>query len=117
MLSFQCETQEEAQAVLTAVAAIGKEPHACSKQYIDSKQLLSNTPEQLGVTKTPEGAEPRRNTDPGPPSITKIGSGTKEALLADLKAGRQPDHAKFSEHLKLLWSRHEIKFDGELFYV
>ena len=34
MLSFQCDTHEEAQAVLAAVAAIGKEPMACSRPYV-----------------------------------------------------------------------------------
>lgn len=58
----------------------------------------------------------RGNVDPGKPSIGKIGSTTKEELLRLLAQDKQPA-AKFSEHLKLLWSRGEIKFDGERYYV
>ena len=115
MISFQCDTIEEAQAVLEAAKALGKEPHACSKQYMDSKELLKNTLEQVGVTPT-EG-EPRKNINPGEPTITKIGSGTRDVILADLKAGRQLPLPKYAEHLKLLWKRGEIKFDGEEYYV
>lgn len=111
MLSFQCDTHEEAQAVLAAVAAIGKEPHACSKQYMDSKELLKNTLEQVGVTPSE-----RKNVSPGEPSITKIGSNTREEIIEALKRGVQPLD-KFREHLKLLWKRGEIKFDGEEYYL
>ena len=111
MLSFQCDTHEEAQAVLAAVAAIGKEPHACSKQYMDSKELLKNTLEQVGVTPSE-----RKNISPGEPSITKIGVNTEGALFGVLRAGGQPE-AKFAEHMKLLWKRGQVKFDGEQFYV
>lgn len=58
----------------------------------------------------------RANVDPGKPSIGKIGSTTKEELLRTLQQEKIP-HAKYSEHLKLLWSRGEIKFDGERYYV
>ena len=91
MLSFQCDTHEEAQAVLAAVAAIGKEPHACSKQYMDSKELLKNTLEQVGVTPSE-----RKNVSPGEPSITKIGVNTEGALFGVLRAGGQPE-AKMEE--------------------
>lgn len=58
----------------------------------------------------------RGNVDPGKPSISKIGSATKEELLRTLQQEKIP-HVKYSEHLKLLWSRGEIKFDGERYYV
>ena len=116
MLSFQCDTHEEAQAVLAAVAAIGKEPMACSKQYMDSKELLKNTLEQVGVKPAAEDLPPRKNVSPGEPSITKIGVNTEGALFGVLRAGGQPE-AKFAEHMKLLWKRGKVKFDGEQFYV
>lgn len=111
MLSFQCGTHEEAQAVLAAVAAIGKEPMACSRQYMDSKELLKNTLEQVGVTPSE-----RKNVSPGEPSITKIGSGAKETIIHALNTGT-PLGDRYTEHLKLLWARGEIKFDGDEFYV
>lgn len=58
----------------------------------------------------------RGNVDPGKPSISKISSATKEELLRTLQQEKIP-HVKYSEHLKLLWSRGEIKFDGERYYV
>ena len=110
MLSFQCATHEEAQAVLAAVAAIGKEPMACSRQYVP-KELLKNTLEQVGVTPSE-----RKNISPGTSSITKIGSGAKETIIHALNTGT-PLGDRYTEHLKLLWARGEIKFDGEVFYL
>ena len=111
MISFQCESNEEAQAVLTAVAAIGKEPHACSKEYVEpaalkDRQLLDER----------EATPVRKNTSPGAPSIGKIGENAKAFILESLEAGAQPP-GKYLEHMKLLWSRHIIKFDGENFYI
>lgn len=57
---------------------------------------------------------PRPNGSPGNPSIVKIGSETKASLLATLAEGKQPNLTKFSEHLKLLWQRGEVKFDDRL---
>lgn len=102
MISFQCETHEEAQAVLAAVAAIGKEPHACSKRYVEPEEI-KNVPAE------------RKNISPGPSSITKIGGNTLEQVLGMLKDGHQPPD-KYSEHLKLLWSRGKVKYDGKLYY-
>lgn len=116
MISFQCDTIEEAQAILEAAKALGKEPHACSKQYMDSKQLLKNTLELVGVKPAAEDLPPRKNVSPGEPSITKIGMNTEGALFGVLRAGGQPE-AKYAEHLKLLWKRGKVKFDGEQFYV
>lgn len=60
--------------------------------------------------------EPRPNVSPGASSITKIGAENKAHLLLMLERGHQPE-AKFSEHLKLLWSRGEVKFDGKEYWV
>lgn len=103
MISYQCESQEEAQAVLSAVAAIGKEPHACSKQYIE--------PQEVDVV-----SEPRTNVSPGLPTIGKIGTATKEYIFEALKQDVQPG-AKYAEHMKLLWARNEVKFDGVNYYL
>ena len=109
MLSFQCDTHEEAQAVLAAVAAIGKEPMACSRQYVPKEELQTRE----AIDKIPVA---RKNVSPGEPSITKIGSGAKETIIHALNTGT-PLGDRYTEHLKLLWARGEIKFDGEVFYV
>lgn len=58
----------------------------------------------------------RPNVSPGVPAITKIGSESKINILHNLKNGIQPG-AKYAEHAKLLWSRGEVKFDGEAYYL
>ena len=109
MLSFQCDTHEEAQAVLAAVAAIGKEPMACSRQYVPKEELQ----DREMIDKVPVA---RKNISPGTSSITKIGSGAKETIIHALNTGT-PLGDRYTEHLKLLWARGEIKFDGEVFYL
>lgn len=64
----------------------------------------------------------RINVSPGTPSITKIGSNTKEYIINELKISGAPrtlEHfgMKYKEHLKLLWARGEIKFDGTEYYL
>lgn len=54
----------------------------------------------------------RKNFSPGASSITRMTSGTKSDILALLARGERP-WGKFEEHLKLLWERGEVKFDGE----
>lgn len=76
--------------------------------------------QQTHVEHQAQHAEPelrqRTNVSPGPSSISKIGSATKEELLRMLTHCAQPP-TKYSEHLKLLWERGEVKFDGEEWYV
>lgn len=119
MISFQCESSEEAQAVLAAVAVIGKEPHACSKQYINPSELGERRvlDEPVAVEKRGTAiVEGRKNVSPGAPSIGKIGENAKAFILESLEAGAQPPD-KYLEHMKLLWSRHIIKYDGDEFYI
>ena len=110
MISFQCEMLEEARAVIQAVEAIGKQPHACSKQYVEPAELVPKAVE-AAPTKTE-----RKNTSPGIATITKIGSNTLEQIVGMLKDGNQPPE-KYSEHLRLLWARGKVKYDGEVFYL
>ena len=129
MISFQCETPDEARAVIDAVAAIGKQPHACSKQYVEPEELAQQALNEQARQRVdalpvnPNGVlglmpvEQRKNINPGDPTITKIGSGTKDLILDALRQGQQMPRPKYDEHLKLLWKRGEVRFDGELFYV
>ena len=64
----------------------------------------------------PEEVSQRKNVPPGLPTISKIGSATKEELLKMLCQGIQPS-TKYAEHLKLLWARNEVKFDGKEYYL
>jgi hypothetical protein len=58
----------------------------------------------------------RADVSPGKSNIVKIGSATTDQIMKILRAGDQPAPA-FAEHCKLLWSRHQIKFDGSLYYL
>lgn len=64
----------------------------------------------------PVAAAPRPNVSPGVPGIGKIGGNTKTDILDTLSAGLQ-SAPRFAEHLKLLWSRGEVKFDGKEYYL
>ena len=122
MISYQCETADKAQAVLSAVAAIGKEPHACSKQYVEPEEikLTVDTKSVVARAMLDTVGLARPNVSPGEPSIGKIGTATKEYILEALKlSDRNPAvlSTKYTEHLKLLWSRGEVQFDGEAYYL
>ena len=108
MISFQCDTVEEARAVVDAVAAIGKEPLKTSREIDDVEKVLT-------VSKEAKPAA-RPNIDPGASTITKIGGATFSTIMNDLHRGLQPG-PKYTEHLKLLWKRGEVKFDGSNWYI
>ena len=59
----------------------------------------------------------RPNVDPGKPAIGKIGAPAKALILEELSTGTIQPHAKYAEHLKLLWARGEVKFDGQEYYL
>jgi hypothetical protein len=77
----------------------------------ESSKKVDNDPEKVSHPTT------RPNKSPGASSITKIGTKTKDDLIAVLRAGLQPNHDKFGEHLKLLWEREIVLYDGKEFYV
>jgi len=96
-------------------AALGIEPEADPQQLamnIQSREVL----ESVNKAPTPASVE-RKNVSPGTPLISKIGSNTKEELLKMLLTADMQPHAKYKEHLKLLWSRGEVKFDGTTYYL
>lgn len=80
------------------------------------KPGVATTSKNNSVSEVPAKEAPRPNKNPGTPSIGKIGGATKGLLFAELEAGRQPTE-KFVEHMKLLWSRGEVKFDGDNYYL
>lgn len=59
---------------------------------------------------------PRQNVNPGKSSITRIGTDNKEHVLLMVERGNKIE-AKWQEHLKLLWERGEVKFDGKDWYL
>ena len=59
---------------------------------------------------------PRKNVSPGPALISKIGGNTKDHIFNLLQVEKQPP-TKYDDHLKLLWARGEVKYDGEEYYL
>ena len=58
----------------------------------------------------------RPNTNPGDPTITKIGATTEAELIRMIEHGAQPP-AKYLAHMRLLWRRGKVKFDGKEWYL
>ena len=83
-------------------------------KIIDVRTLVLNAAPVLKPK--PEAIELRPNVDPGVSLISKIGGPTKALILEELAEGIQPG-PKFSEHMKLLWTRGEVKFDGKEYYL
>ncbi len=71
--------------------------------------------EQSGSNDGATGAS-RPNISPGEPSIGKIGADSKAAVFEGIRVGVL-NKTKFAEHLKLLWKRGEIKYDGAEYYL
>ena len=105
MISYQVDTVDEAKEVMAAVENRGK---------LTTFRVQDEPAEVFEAVK----AEPieRKNVNPGTPLIGKIGTKTKDEIMALLKAGTQPPN-KFDEHLKLLWSRGEVQFDGTSYFL
>ena len=75
---------------------------------------------QAGQATEPEEAEPdvirSKNVNPGETTITKIGAATEIEIIKMLQSGQQPPE-KYTPHLKLLWKRDKVMFDGKEWYV
>ena len=138
-ITYQCDTAAEAKEVLEAVNRLGNLPYRLEGfgQPIvsgDRGALIELTELQEGsaspnmdleaqkapnvLSTVPPQNVPaiRNNVSPGEPAIGKIGSKTKEDLLFVISSGVQAS-AKFSEHMKLLWKRGEVKYDGQEYYL
>ena len=73
---------------------------------------------QAAIEKAAEPAKEvvRKNVSPGASLIGKIGCNTKDVIFEFLRDDKQPP-AKYNDHLKLLWARGEVKYDGKEWYV
>lgn len=115
---ISCETDEEMQECLAFMKRMtdkreGKTPVKKAFPFTGIGTLTDSVKED---DEEPMKPGTRANVDPGPSAITKIGSSTKEDLMVILQSGMQPK-ATFIEHLKLLWHRGEVKFDGKDWYL
>lgn len=119
---YEVNTAAEAKEIIEAVQRLAKLPYQLTGfgpplVSGDIGALVELTELQEGSAHPNKDVEEvkteRPNVSPGEPSISKIGTQTKENLLFTLP--HQPD-AKWAEHMKLLWKRGEVKFDGTDYY-
>ena len=108
MISFQCDTVEEARAVVDAVAAIGKEPTKTSRVIDDVEKVLA-------VSDDDSKPAARPNINPGESKMKRLSGQAYNFVIVQLGLGKQPEG--YAEHLKLLWTRGEVKFDGSNWYI
>lgn len=108
MISYQVDSVEEARAVMDAVENRGK---LTTFRVQDTEQNVVDV-----FNKCSEAQVERQNISPGAPSIAKIGAKARDDIMEHLEHGGQPPR-NYAEHLKLLWSRGEVKFDGTSFYL
>lgn len=108
MISYQVDTVEEAKAVLDAVGTLGE------------MTTLRVQDTETRVLETVEATKPRQNVSPGASTISRISTRARNELLDAVGKGVEltPKQKEvFGEHLKLLWSRGEVKFDGTVYYL
>lgn len=102
---------------IVAVRKLTKEP----QEVISSEMTVTEPAPNIEInplgTVHASQSKLRPNVDPGKPEITKIGSKTKDQIIQWLKDGTDIRADLYGEHLKLLWSRGEVKFDGARWYV
>ena len=95
---------------LVAVRKLTKE----LPEVITSEMTITEPAPNIEINPLASG---RPNINPGKPSIGKMGTSTKDKLVASLNAGNEIDLNMYGEHLKLMWSRDEVKFDGARYYL
>lgn len=125
-ITYQCDTVAEAKEVLEAVHRLSKLPYRLEGfgaaivsgdlnalvELADPHDTEDRNPNRNGIP------EPRPNINPGEPTIGKIGEATKAVILDELGTKNiQPLQPKYTEHLKLLWKRGLIKYDGKEYYL
>lgn len=108
-IQVTCDTAEDAQEVLARIARTHK---TWDEQVDESKTTNTSARVDKIMGSPPE----RENVSPGEPSIGKIGKDNVDTLIGLVGNGQQPAE-KWKEHMKLLWKRGLVKFDGEEYYL
>lgn len=118
-VSFEVATIEEAEEIFAAVRLLKMKPYRMKgfgPPVVDEvKEEMEMKDEPLAKVSNIPVIE-RKNVSPGEPNIVKCGISTMEILLNDLAKGVQPP-VKYEEHMKLLWKRGKVKYDGKEYYL
>lgn len=120
---ISCESSEETAACIKFISDMEarrlKSPHVVAPGPIFTPKAsvpIAAPEDDESEEMNGGGVVERKNVSPGASGIGKIGQSTKDTLINMLTAGMQPAE-KMSEHMKLLWSRGEVKFDGKEYYL
>ena len=91
---------------------------ACLVVRADSAGPKTGPQTEPVAAETPaeEPPKPRVNKSPGKPTIGKIGQATVADLTKMLSDGKQPPK-RFEQHMRLLWERKIVGFDGAEYYL
>ena len=120
---ISCETADEAQKCIAFIDKMISGRKTWEDQ-VEEKPNLRTNPTPKPVVKDEEPAESddskqarneRKNVSPGEPAIGKIGTATQDLILDMLKGTEKVPQPKYTEHLKLLWKRGVVKYDGEYY--
>ncbi len=116
-----CDDVEDAKRVIAKLAAPDSTWVAQLEQTGSSVPKVAEKSRSSAVnSSTAAGATdaPRPNTSPGEPSIGKIGKDNVDLLVRSVLNGARTHQAdKWTEHMKLLWKRGLVKYDGEEYYL
>lgn len=114
--ALACLATAPDEVILSAMVDYKSHMHRLEGIKRNFDETLTELNGEASVIEEAPTATNQKNVNPGTPSIGKIGSATRQELLNQLVNGIVPA-PKFKEHLKLLWSRNEVKFDGDRYYV
>lgn len=112
-IQVTCDTIQDAQG---ALARLGRTHKTWDEQVDESKTTNTSARVDKIMGSPPE----RENVSPGEPSIGKIGKDNVDMLVKAVMDGDTKvlnDTNKWQEHLKLLWKRGLVKYDGEEYFV
>lgn len=115
-IQVTCDTIQDAQ---DALARLGR-THKTWEEQVDAKPAAPEVKTVVNASGRLDrimGVSPEReNVSPGEPSIGKMGKETVDTLVG-LIMNKQQAAPKWAEHMKLLWKRGLVKFDGEEYYL
>ncbi len=120
-IQVTCDTIQDAQG---ALARLGR-THKTWDEQVDEPKItttMQTGPRPANTERLDKimEAPARKNISPGEPSIGKIGKDNVDMLVKAVMDGNTKvlnDTDKWQEHLKLLWKRGLVKFDGEEYYL
>lgn len=111
---ISCENAKEAQACIKFIDQMTAERE--DKPELPPFKTTATPVFKEATAVAPTKDVGRSNVSPGEPIISKIGEKARESCMA-IARGEMDFLPSYTEHLKLLWKRGEVKFDGTEYYL